>query len=87
MGYFKDVHDPVIDRASWEKVQQKRGKIRSGKTKRRNQYFSGLLVCATAVTSAYHFNQGKPGIKYFNCPITKVIVVLVLLPIISVSTF
>ena len=66
---FKDVHDPVIDRASWEKVQQKRGKIRKRKTNEgETNMFSGLLVCADCGHNLhYHFNQGNPDIKYFNC--------------------
>lgn len=66
---FKDVHEPIIDRGVWEQVQQKRGKIR----KRQNSdgehnMFSGLLVCADCGCNLhYHFNQGNPEIKYFNC--------------------
>lgn len=29
---FKDVHEPIIDRAVWEQVQQKRGKVRKRRT-------------------------------------------------------
>ena len=32
MAVFKDVHGPIIDRVTWEKVQQKRGKIRKRRT-------------------------------------------------------
>ena len=66
---FKDVHEPIIDRAVWEQVQQKRGTRR----RRRTNYgeknmFSGLLVCADCGNNLhYHFNQGNPEIKYFNC--------------------
>ena len=44
---FKNVHESIIDRAVWEQVQQKRGKIRKRRTNdgERNM-FSGLLVCA-----------------------------------------
>lgn len=66
---FKDVHDPVVDRAVWEKVQQKRGKIRKRQTNEgEKNMFSGLLVCADCGHNLwYHFNQGNPDIKYFNC--------------------
>ena len=66
---FKDVHEPIIDRAVWEQVQQRRGKIR----RRRNQagehnMFSGLLVCADCGSNLhYHFNQSNSDIHYFNC--------------------
>ena len=66
---FKDVHEPIIDRTVWEQVQQKRGKIRKRRTNdgERNM-FSGLLVCADCGNNLhFHFNQGNPDIKYFNC--------------------
>lgn len=66
---FKDVHEPVIDRAVWEQVQQKRGKMRKRQTSDgEHNMFSGLLVCADCGCNLhYHFNQGNPEIKYFNC--------------------
>ena len=35
---FKDVHEPIIDRAVWEQVQQKRGKVRKRLTKFASRY-------------------------------------------------
>lgn len=66
---FKDVHEPIIDRAVWEQVQQKRGKIRKRQASDgEHNMFSGLLVCADCGCNLhYHFNQGNPEIKYFNC--------------------
>ena len=66
---FENVHEPVVDRAIWEQVQEKRGKIRRRKPKdgERNM-FCGLLVCADCGHNLnYHFNQGNHDIKYFNC--------------------
>ena len=66
---FENVHEPVVDRAIWEQVQEKRGKIRRRKPKdgERNM-FCGLLVCANCGYNLnYHFNQGNHDIKYFNC--------------------
>ena len=66
---FKDVHDPIIPRATWEKIQEKRGKLRKRRTHEggRNM-FSGLLVCADCGNNLhFHFNQGNPEIEYFNC--------------------
>ena len=69
MAVFKDVHEPIIDRVTWEKVQQKRGKIRKRRTNEgEKNMFSGLLVCADCGHNLhFHFNQGNPDIKYFNC--------------------
>lgn len=66
---FKDVHEPIIDRAVWEQVQQKRGTGRRRRTgDGEKNMFSGLLVCADCGNNLhYHFNQGNPEIKYFNC--------------------
>ena len=66
---FSDVHTPIIERAVWEQVQEKRGKQRKRKTNNGDvNMFSGLLVCADCGHNLhYHFNQGNPEIKYFNC--------------------
>ncbi len=66
---FKDVHEPIIERSVFEQVQQKRGKIRKRRTnKGEHNIFSGLLVCADCGSNLhFHFNQGNPEIKYFNC--------------------
>jgi hypothetical protein len=69
MAIFRDVHEAVINRADWEKVQAKRGKARKRKTKDgEKNMFSGLIVCADCGHNLhYHFNQGNHEIKYFNC--------------------
>ena len=66
---FKDVHEPIIERAVFEQVQQKRGKMRKRQAKNgERSMFSGLLVCADCGSNLhFHFNQGNPEIKYFNC--------------------
>ncbi len=66
---FKDVHEAIIERAIFEQVQQKRGKIRKRRTNDgERSMFSGLLVCADCGSNLhFHFNQGNPEIKYFNC--------------------
>jgi DNA invertase Pin-like site-specific DNA recombinase len=66
---FRDVHEPVIDRTTWERIQEKRGKARKRRTQEgEKNMFSGLLVCADCGHNLhYHFNQGNPDIKYFNC--------------------
>jgi DNA invertase Pin-like site-specific DNA recombinase len=66
---FKDVHEPIVLREDYEKVQAKRGKVRKRMKKdgERNM-FSGLVVCADCGSNLhYHFNQGNHEIRYFNC--------------------
>ena len=66
---FQDVHEAIVERAVYEQVQQKRGKIRKRRTNNgEHNVFSGLLVCADCGSNLhFHFNQGNPEIKYFNC--------------------
>ena len=66
---FQNVHVAIIERAVYEQVQQKRGKIRKRRTNNgEHNMFSGLLVCADCGSNLhFHFNQGNPEIKYFNC--------------------
>ncbi len=66
---FKDVHTPIIERAVWEKIQEKRGKTRRRKTASgEKNMFSGLLVCADCGSNlGFHFNQKNHDITYFNC--------------------
>ena len=60
---FQDVHEPIIERAVFEQVQQKRGKIRKRRTHEgERNMFSGLLVCADCGHNLhFHFNQGNRG--------------------------
>ncbi|MFV0400271.1 MAG: DUF4368 domain-containing protein [Oscillospiraceae bacterium] len=66
---FEDVHEPVIDRQTWEMVQR----IREGTKRRRpknteKHMFSGILYCADCGRKLY-FNVNHPNteLKYFNC--------------------
>ena len=69
MAIFKDVHEAIIDRADWERVQEKRGKSRKRKTNDGEKpLFSGIVVCGDCGHNLwYHFNQKNHNIKYFNC--------------------
>ena len=55
---FQDVHEAIIERAVYEQVQQKRGKIRKRRTNNgEHNMFSGLLVCADCGSNLhFHFN-------------------------------
>ncbi len=68
---FKDVHEAIIDRTTFETIQLKRGKTRKRTMSNgEKNMFSGLLVCADCgKTLHYHHNhQGDRDIKFFNCP-------------------
>lgn len=70
MAIFKEVHTPIISREDFERVQEKRGKIRKRKTISDGEVnmFSGLLTCVDCGSNLhYHFNQKNHNIKYFNC--------------------
>ena len=69
MAIFWGVHEAVVGRASWEKVQQMRGSRKKPTTKApERSIFSGLLKCADCGKNLnFHFNQGNHDIKYFNC--------------------
>lgn len=66
---FENVHEAIIDRDIFEKVQEKRGAMRKRKkVDGSRNIFAGLLVCADCGSNMnYHFNQKNPEIEYFNC--------------------
>lgn len=67
---FKDVHEPIICREIFEKIQRNHKQGRSRKTSdgERNM-FSGLLRCVDCGRNLhYHFNQKNHDIKFFSCP-------------------
>ena len=66
---FENANEPIIDRDTFNRVQQRRGKTHNKKRKdgERNM-FSGLLVCSDCGSNLhFHFNQGNRSIQYFNC--------------------
>ena len=67
---FLNVHEPVIDRTTWEKVQS----IMKGTRRKRPSVsqepsvFSGKLKCPECGGNLnFHFNQGNHDIKFFSC--------------------
>ena len=66
---FHDVHEPVIDRETFNIVQRRLDGNRHRKSAdKKVNIFNGLLVCADCGGNLnYHFNQGNPDLKYFNC--------------------
>ena len=59
---FKDVHEPIIDRAVWEQVQQKRGKSAQAPHQRgRKEYvFRAAGLCRLRKQPTFPFQSGKP---------------------------
>ena len=67
---FLNVHEPIIDRATWEKAQA----LTKGTRRKRPQVtqepsvFSGYLKCPECGGNLnFHFNQGNHDIKFFSC--------------------
>jgi len=67
---FLNVHEPIIDRITWEKVQALQKGTRRRKPTKSNvpNIFAGRLKCADCGGNLnFHFNQLNPEIKYFSC--------------------
>lgn len=68
---FKDVHEPIIDREDFEKVQEflSRGKRRPSKVKGNTPtVFNGYLYCPDCGRKLwFHTNTSNPNIHFFSC--------------------
>ena len=67
---FLNVHEPIIDRATWEKVQAltKGTRRKRPKVTQEPSVFSGYLKCPECGGNLnFHFNQGNHDIKFFSC--------------------
>ena len=68
---FKDVHEPIIDRETFEIVQSYISKTRRRAPKKENgekNMFADLLYCADCGSKLwYNINHPNSEIKYFNC--------------------
>lgn len=68
---FKDVHEPIIDREIFERVQAFTKKTKRRAPKQENgekSMFSDLLYCADCGSKLwYHTNTINKGIHYFSC--------------------
>ena len=66
----ENVHEAIIDRETWQLVQEKRNKKKRNKKAKdgtRNM-FCGLLVCEECGKNLHsHFNQRNHSIQYFDC--------------------
>ena len=67
---FLNVHEPIIDRATWEKVQalQKGTRRKKPTVIQEPSVFSGRLKCPECGGNLnFHFNQKNHDIKFFSC--------------------
>jgi len=67
---FLNVHEPIIDRATWEKVQvlQKGTRRKKPTVTQEPSVFSGRLKCSECGGNlSFHFNQKNHDIKFFSC--------------------
>ena len=67
---FLNVHEPIIDRPTWEKVQalQKGTRRKKPTVTQEPSVFSGLLKCPECGGNLnFHFNQNNHDIKFFSC--------------------
>ena len=67
---FFNVHEAIIDRQTWEKVQalQKGTRRKKHTVTQEPSVFSGLLKCPECGGNLnFHFNQNNHDIKFFSC--------------------
>ena len=67
---FLNVHEAIIDRQTWEKVQalQKGTRRKKPTVTQEPSVFSGLLKCPEwGGNLNFHFNQNNHDIKFFSC--------------------
>ena len=67
---FLNVHEAIIDRQTWEKVQalQKGMRRKKPTVTQEPSVFSGLLKCPECGGNLnFHFNQNNHDIKFFSC--------------------
>ena len=67
---FLNVHEAIIDRQTWEKVQalQKGTRRKKPTVTHEPSVFSGLLKCPECGGNLnFHFNQNNHDIKFFSC--------------------
>jgi site-specific DNA recombinase len=68
---FKNVHEPIIDRETFEQIQKLIGKTKRRAPKKENaekNMFSDLLYCADCGSKLwFHVNTGNKDIHFFSC--------------------
>ena len=68
---FRDVHEPIIDREMWERVQEMNAKNRRRKRKdedAKDSVFTNYLYCGDCGHKLwFNFNHQNPTIRYYSC--------------------
>ena len=68
---FKDVHEPIIDRETFERVQELTKETKRRKPKdesMKKSIFSNLLYCGDCGHKLwFNFNQKNPNIRFYSC--------------------
>ena len=68
---FKDVHEPIIDRETWERVQEltKNSKRRKPKNEGvKKSIFTNLLYCGDCGHKLwFNINKQNPSIRFYSC--------------------
>ena len=68
---FKDVHEPIIDRETWERVQELTKNSKRRKPKNENvkkSIFTNLLYCGDCGHKLwFNINKQNPSIRFYSC--------------------
>ena len=68
---FKDVHEPIIDRETWERVQELTKNSKRRKPKNENvkkSIFTNLLYCGDCGHKLwFNINKQNPNIRFYSC--------------------
>lgn len=68
---FKDVHEPIIDRETWERVQELTKNAKRRKPKDENvkkSIFTNLLYCGDCGHKLwFNINKQNPSIRFYSC--------------------
>ena len=68
---FKDVHEPIIDRETWERVQELTKNAKRRKPKNENvkkSIFTNLLYCGDCGHKLwFNINKQNPNIRFYSC--------------------
>ena len=68
---FKDVHEPIVDRETWERVQELTKNSKRRKPKNENvkkSIFTNLLYCGDCGHKLwFNINKQNPSIRFYSC--------------------